>query len=139
MLACLFCSSIAIRICSTRKKPNDAKALGEEIANTLPTSEIVDSCSVTGPGFINVAISSDWMAKSIERMLVNGIETWAPSLSVKRAVVDFCSPNIAKQMHVGHLRSTIIGDTIARMLQYSGVEVLRRNNVGDWGEHSLAC
>ncbi|KAF2551893.1 hypothetical protein F2Q68_00037815, partial [Brassica cretica] len=91
--------SIAIRICSTRKKPKDAKALGEEIASTLPTSEIVDSCSVTGPGFINVVISADWMAKSIERMLVNGIETWAPTLSVKRAVVDFCSPNIAKQMH----------------------------------------
>lgn len=68
-------------------------------------------------------------------MLINGIDTWAPGLPVKRAVVDFCSPNIAKEMHVGHIRSTIIGDTIARMLEYSGVEVLRRNHVGDWGTH----
>lgn len=66
-------------------------------------------------------------------MLVDGIEIWAPKLSVKRAVVDFSSPNIAKEMHVGHLRSTIIGDTLARMLEYSNVEVLRRNHVGDWG------
>ncbi|KAI3763441.1 hypothetical protein L2E82_13296 [Cichorium intybus] len=62
-------------------------------------------------------------------VLING----APKLPVKRAIVDFSSPNIAKEMHVGHLRSTIIGDTLARMLEYSIVEVLRRNHVGDWG------
>ncbi|THG12425.1 hypothetical protein TEA_002426 [Camellia sinensis var. sinensis] len=67
------------------------------------------------------------------KMLINGIETWSPKLTVKRAVVDFSSPNIAKEMHVGHLRSTIIGDTLARMLEFSNVEVLRRNHVGDWG------
>ncbi|KAK1391262.1 Arginine--tRNA ligase [Heracleum sosnowskyi] len=66
-------------------------------------------------------------------MLRDGIGSWAPTLSVKRAVVDFSSPNIAKEMHVGHLRSTIIGDTLARMLEFSNVEVLRRNHVGDWG------
>ncbi|KAK2644602.1 hypothetical protein Ddye_019797 [Dipteronia dyeriana] len=66
-------------------------------------------------------------------MLVDGIETWAPRLPVERVVVDFSSPNIAKEMHVGHLRSTIIGDSIARMLEFSNVEVLRRNHVGDWG------
>ena len=66
-------------------------------------------------------------------MLIDGIDTWAPRLPVKRAIVDFSSPNIAKEMHVGHLRSTIIGDTLARMLEFSHVEVLRRNHVGDWG------
>lgn len=66
-------------------------------------------------------------------MLIEGIETWAPRLRVKKAVVDFSSPNIAKEMHVGHLRSTIIGDSLARMLEFSNVEVLRRNHVGDWG------
>lgn len=66
-------------------------------------------------------------------MLVDGIDTWAPQLQIKRAIVDFSSPNIAKEMHVGHLRSTIIGDTLARMLEFSKVEVLRRNHVGDWG------
>jgi arginyl-tRNA synthetase len=66
-------------------------------------------------------------------MMLDGIKTWAPILSVKRAVVDFSSPNIAKEMHVGHLRSTIIGDTLACMLEFSNVDVLRRNHVGDWG------
>lgn len=66
-------------------------------------------------------------------MLINGIKNWAPALPVKRAVIDFSSPNIAKEMHVGHLRSTIIGDTLARMFEFSNVEVLRRNHVGDWG------
>ncbi|CAL5376011.1 unnamed protein product [Camellia sinensis] len=71
--------------------------------------------------------------KSIQKMLINGVETWLPKLTVKRAVVDFSSPNIAKEMHVGHLRSTIIRDTLARMLEFSNVEVLWRNHVGDWG------
>lgn len=66
-------------------------------------------------------------------MLIDGIENWAPKFALKRAVVDFSSPNIAKEMHVGHLRSTIIGDTLARMLEFSNVDVLRRNHVGDWG------
>ncbi|GKC77921.1 arginine--tRNA ligase, chloroplastic/mitochondrial-like protein isoform X2 [Tanacetum coccineum] len=71
--------------------------------------------------------------QSIHTMLIDGIDTWAPKLPVKRAIVDFSSPNIAKEMHVGHLRSTIIGDTITRMLEFSKVKVLRRHHVGDWG------
>ncbi|EOY30618.1 Arginyl-tRNA synthetase, class Ic isoform 1 [Theobroma cacao] len=108
-------------------------AVGEAIKNNLPTSEMIESCSVAGPGFVNVVLSKNWMAKSIQKMLIEGIDTWAPMPPVKRAVVDFSSPNIAKEMHVGHLRSTIIGDTLARMLEFSKVEVLRRNHVGDWG------
>lgn len=55
-----------------------------------------------------------------------------------RVIVDFSSPNIAKEMHVGHIRSTIIGDTLARMLEFANVEVLRRNHVGDWGTQVLS-
>ncbi|KAK6944900.1 Arginyl tRNA synthetase N-terminal domain [Dillenia turbinata] len=107
--------------------------VGQTIMKNLPQSEMIESCSVAGPGFVNIVLSKKWMAKCIQKMLVDGIGTWAPSIQVKRAVVDFSSPNIAKEMHVGHLRSTIIGDTIARMLEFSNVEVLRRNHVGDWG------
>lgn len=71
--------------------------------------------------------------QSIQNMLSNGIGTWAPLLPASRVLVDFSSPNIAKEMHVGHLRSTIIGDTLARMLEFSNAEVFRRNHVGDWG------
>ncbi|KAK2989606.1 hypothetical protein RJ640_027380, partial [Escallonia rubra] len=107
--------------------------IGRAIKENLPASEMIKRCEIAGPGFVNVELSEQWIAKSIQEMLINGIETWAPKLPVKRAVVDFSSPNIAKEMHVGHLRSTIIGDTLARMLEFSNVEVLRRNHVGDWG------
>ncbi|XP_061994271.1 arginine--tRNA ligase, cytoplasmic-like isoform X1 [Rosa rugosa] len=112
------------------KNPN---SVGQAIMGNLPKSEIIESCTVAGPGFVNIVLSKNWMAKSLQKMLIDGIETWAPQLQVRRAVVDFSSPNIAKEMHVGHLRSTIIGDTLARMLEFSKVEVLRRNHVGDWG------
>ncbi|KAK9121899.1 hypothetical protein Syun_019516 [Stephania yunnanensis] len=108
-------------------------SIGQAIMKNLPQCEMIESCSVAGPGFVNIVLSNKWMAKSIQKMLTNGIDTWAPRLKVNRAVVDFSSPNIAKEMHVGHLRSTIIGDTLARMLEFSNVEVLRRNHVGDWG------
>ncbi|KAG6390679.1 hypothetical protein SASPL_148418 [Salvia splendens] len=107
--------------------------IGQAIKANLPASEMIDGSSIAGPGFVNVKLSDQWIAKCIQNMLRDGIETWAPKLSVKRVVVDFSSPNIAKEMHVGHLRSTIIGDTLARMLEFSNVEVLRRNHVGDWG------
>ncbi|KAD0001308.1 hypothetical protein E3N88_08478 [Mikania micrantha] len=107
--------------------------VGQAIMRNLPTSDMIESCSIAGPGFINVKLSTQWIAKRIQNMLTDGIDTWAPKLPVKRAIVDFSSPNIAKEMHVGHLRSTIIGDTLARMLEYSKVDVLRRNHVGDWG------
>ena len=70
----------------------------------------------------------------LERLLIDGIDSWAPQLPVKTVLVDFSSPNIAKEMHVGHLRSTIIGDTLSRMLEFSRAETLiRRNHLGDWG------
>lgn len=108
-------------------------SVGEAIKGNLPASNVIESCSVAKGGFINVVLSREWMAKRIHNMLIHGIETWGPKIPVKKAVVDFSSPNIAKEMHVGHLRSTIIGDTLARMLEFSDVEVLRRNHVGDWG------
>ncbi|OIW04888.1 hypothetical protein TanjilG_24004 [Lupinus angustifolius] len=109
------------------------QAIGQAIMKNLPPSEMMESCSVADPGFVNVVLSKDWIAQILLRMLIDGIDTWAPLLPLKTAVVDFSSPNIAKEMHVGNLRSTIIGDTLARMLEFSHVEVLRRNHVGDWG------
>ncbi|KAL9224085.1 hypothetical protein vseg_000154 [Gypsophila vaccaria] len=121
------------KIRGTMPEFKNPRSVGEAIMKNLPESEMIESCSVAGPGFVNVVLSRTWLAKSIQKMLLEGIHTWAPKLSIKRAVVDFSSPNIAKEMHVGHLRSTIIGDTLAHMLEFSGVEVLRRNHVGDWG------
>ncbi len=98
-----------------------------------PTPLLAGTPGLAGPGFINCVIDRRVLAARVKAMLVHGPATWAPSLPATRAVVDFSSPNVAKEMHVGHLRSTIIGDTIARTLEFCGVDVLRLNHVGDWG------
>ncbi|KAL6974475.1 arginine--tRNA ligase [Sarracenia purpurea var. burkii] len=125
--------SLWTKIKGKRSEFTGPQPVGRAIMANLPASEMIESCTIAGPGFVNVVLSRQWIAKSVQKMLIAGIEAWAPKLPVKRAVVDFSSPNIAKEMHVGHLRSTIIGDTLSRLLEFSNVEVLRRNHVGDWG------
>ena len=79
---------------------------------------------MAGPGFINISLKSSYVSKLVSKILVSGVQP--PAIARKRRViVDFSSPNIAKEMHVGHLRSTIIGETICRLLEYAGHDVLR--------------
>jgi arginyl-tRNA synthetase len=82
-------------------------------------------------GFINIKISSATLTSSLSKMVTCGV--CGPRVEQKKVLVDFSSPNIAKDMHVGHLRSTIIGDSICRVLEFCGHEVMRVNHVGDWG------
>ena len=91
---------------------------------------------VAGPGFINIFLNKPYVARQINTLLIEGVRP--PYLGPRRRVlVDFSSPNIAKEMHVGHLRSTIIGDSICNLCEFLGHEVLRVNHVGDWGERVL--
>ncbi|MCS6813552.1 MAG: arginine--tRNA ligase [Cyanobacteria bacterium] len=109
------------------------RAIAEAIVQQL---EIADLCSppeIAGPGFINFRLLPDYLASQLQAMHSDprlGVEMTAKP---QRIIVDFSSPNIAKEMHVGHLRSTIIGDCIARILEFYGHDVLRLNHVGDWG------
>ncbi|GJT70280.1 anticodon-binding aminoacyl-tRNA synthetase, class 1a [Tanacetum coccineum] len=94
--------------------------------------DMMERCVACGPGFVKFKLCKKWIAKSIHKMLTDVIDTWAPKLSVKKSVVYFFSRNITEEMHMGHLRSTFIGETLARMLEYSGVVVLRKRiHVGD--------
>jgi arginyl-tRNA synthetase len=89
--------------------------------------------TIAGPGFINVRLSPQWLANQITQVQADerlGVE---PAEPPQRVVVDYSGPNIAKEMHVGHLRSTIIGDCIARTLAFIGHDVVRQNHIGDWG------
>ncbi|AFY74950.1 arginyl-tRNA synthetase [Synechococcus sp. PCC 7502] len=113
-----------------KQKP---QAIAAQIIQHLTISDLGEAPSIDGPGFINVKLKPEFLASRLA--VVNsgdrlGIEE---TRNRQRIIVDFSSPNIAKEMHVGHLRSTIIGDCIARILEFQGHEVLRLNHVGDWG------
>lgn len=94
-------------------------------------SEFVEKTELAGPGFINLYLKKSWVAQHILNILNHGFVP--PPTERKRVIIDYSSPNIAKDMHVGHLRSTIIGDSLARILEFCGHEVIRINHVGDWG------
>jgi arginyl-tRNA synthetase len=95
--------------------------------------EMVSRLEIAGPGFINITLSTPFLAAQIEALLHD--ERLGVPLPDKKEkiIVEFSSPNIAKELHVGHLRSTIIGDAIARLFEFLGHEVLRLNHIGDWG------
>ena len=115
-----------------------AKVLGQsprEVAQrVIDVLDIADLARVeiAGPGFINVVVSVDEMSQRLVDLLSNerlGVER----RSARRVVIDYSAPNVAKEMHVGHLRSTVIGDSLARLHRFLGDEVIARNHVGDWG------
>jgi arginyl-tRNA synthetase len=116
-----------------KKLGQQPRAVATAIVENLDVSDICEALEIAGPGFINIRLKTEYLEAQL-----NSIQT-DPRLGVpitktpKREIVDFSSPNIAKEMHVGHLRSTIIGDSIARILEFQGHDVLRLNHVGDWG------
>jgi arginyl-tRNA synthetase len=113
--------------------PKNPREVATAILAGLPSNNTIKETSLAGPGFINVKVTQDYLAGRISSMLTQGVSTMAPKLRYKRVVVDFSSPNVAKEMHVGHLRSTIIGDTICKTLEFCGADVVRLNHIGDWG------
>lgn len=92
----------------------------------------MEKVEIAGPGFINIFLPRECGQNILTSLLKSG-KVSPPSVDKKRVVIDFSSPNIAKEMHVGHLRSTIIGESISRLLEYLGHDVLRLNHIGDWG------
>ncbi|GJW44610.1 anticodon-binding aminoacyl-tRNA synthetase, class 1a [Tanacetum coccineum] len=87
-------------------------------------NDMMESCVVCGPGFVKFKLSRKWIAEGIHRILTAGIDTWAPKLTVKKTVIYCLSQNGGEEMHMGHLRSTIIGETLARVLHHCGVVVI---------------
>ncbi|XP_061595256.1 arginine--tRNA ligase, cytoplasmic [Cololabis saira] len=108
------------------------REIAEKIMQNLPDNELIEKTEIAGPGFINIHLKRMFVSKLLSNLLVNGVQP-PPLASRKKVVVDFSSPNIAKEMHVGHLRSTIIGDSMCRLFEFLGYDVLRLNHVGDWG------
>ena len=109
------------------------RALAEQIRAKLDLGEMASETSIAGPGFINVRLSPPWLAEQVGRAAGDarlGVDVTSTPQTI---VVDYSAPNVAKQMHVGNVRSTIIGDAAARVLEFRGDRVIRQNHIGDWG------
>ena len=104
-----------------------------ELAAHLDVTDMTAEPQVSGPGFINFTLRDDWIAAQASAMLGDDRLGIAPVARPQTVVVEYSSPNIAKEMHVGHLRTTVVGDAIARVLEFAGHRVIRDNHVGDWG------
>ena len=105
----------------------------EEGAGTLTAGALIDTIEVAGAGFINIRIRDAALVTELEHTLADPRCGVAHTAHPQRIVVDYSSPNLAKDLHVGTMRSTVIGDSIARVLEFLGHEVLRQNHYGDWG------
>ena len=109
-------------------------SLAAPLAQHLSQLPLFESATVAGPGFINLRLAPSWVAEQLRTAASDRARDGVPAVTTpQRIVVDFSGPNIAKQMHVGHLRSTIIGDALCRLLRYVGHTVIGDNHVGDWG------
>lgn len=107
--------------------------IADKIIANIEDNPIIKSLSVAGPGFINIELNPEYLANFCQTMLDKPNLAVAKHNPQQKIVVDFSCPNTAKEMHVGHLRSTIIGDSISRLFEFLGDEVLRLNHIGDWG------
>jgi len=124
-------ANVALPLAKQVGKP--PRAIAEQIVAKLDVSEICETPTVAGPGFINLTLQPAYLETQLEKINPD------PRLGIplvkhpKRVIVDYPSPNIAKEMHVGHLRPAVIGDCISRILEFIGHDVLRLSHVGDWG------
>ncbi|HBE21117.1 MAG TPA: arginine--tRNA ligase [Cyanobacteria bacterium UBA11149] len=117
----------------TKKLGKPPREIAEAILGYLDVIEICNPPSIAGPGFINFTLKPAYLEGQLNSIQQDPRLGVPKTNQLQRAIIDFSSPNIAKEMHVGHLRSTIIGDSIARILEFQGHDVLRLNHVGDWG------
>ncbi len=109
------------------------RELAGKIAAALDLDGIADKVDIAGPGFINIHLNPQWLGEQVARAQTDAHLAIARTDQPQTVVIDYSGPNLAKEMHVGHLRSTIIGDALARLLEFLGHKVIRQNHVGDWG------
>ena len=114
----------------TRQNPRE---LAQKVANALQQNPLIATAEVAGPGFINLKLRPEKLAQYIKASLQDEHLGIARNSKPQTIVIDYSSPNLAKEMHVGHLRSSIIGDSLNRVLTFLGHKVIAQNHVGDWG------
>lgn len=117
---------------AAKKLGRNPREFAQQVIEQLDLSEITEKIEIAGPGFINLFLDKNWLAEQIS-LAVNDEKLGIQASETQTVVADYSSPNVAKEMHVGHLRSTIIGDAVVRTLEFLGNKVIRANHVGDWG------
>ena len=124
-------SNVALSLAKPlRRSPRD---VATELIGHLGGSDVLASAEVSGPGFINLTLRNDWIAAQADGQLDHPRLGVLPADPPQTVVVDYSAPNVAKEMHVGHLRTTVVGDAVVHVLEYLGDTVIRANHVGDWG------
>ena len=118
---------------AAKKAKQNPRELAQKVAEALADNTVIESAEVAGPGFINLRLRPEFLAQNIHAALNDARFGVAKTDKPQTVVIDYSSPNLAKEMHVGHLRSSIIGDSISRVLEFMGNTVVRQNHVGDWG------
>ena len=118
---------------AAKQLKTNPRELAARIVEHLDLADIASKVEVAGPGFINIDLNPAWLSDQVTKLLQDPRLDLAPAEKPQNVVIDYSAPNLAKEMHVGHIRSTIIGDSLARLLEFQGHHVIRQNHVGDWG------
>jgi arginyl-tRNA synthetase len=124
-------ANCAMSLGKTMGKP--PRAVAQTLVERLQLDDILEPPEIAGPGFINLRLRADWLAQQVRATATDERLGVAPVQPARTFVIDYSSPNVAKPMHVGHIRSTIIGDALARLLRFLGHKVVTDNHLGDWG------
>ncbi|MDQ1503675.1 MAG: arginyl-tRNA synthetase, partial [Actinomycetota bacterium] len=114
----------------TGRPPRD---LAQDLVDRVELSDIALPLEIAGPGFINVTLQDAFLARALAETADDPRLGVTLAATTETVVVDYSAPNVAKEMHVGHLRSTIIGDALVRIMEFVGHKVIRQNHLGDWG------
>ena len=126
-----FQANVALPLAKSLGMP--PRQVAERIVAHLDVAGVCDQVEVSGPGFVNLTLAAGWIAGQASGLLTDERLGAAPSDPGLRVVVDYSGPNVAKELHVGHLRATAVGDAVARILEFLGQTVIRAAHLGDWG------
>jgi arginyl-tRNA synthetase len=123
--------NVAMSLAKTLGKP--PREVAQAIVDRLDSADLVEPPEIAGPGFINLVLTNDWLGRRATELLGDERIGVPRAAEPRRVAIDYGSPNVAKEMHIGHLRSSIIGDAIVRLLRFAGHDVTAHNHLGDWG------
>ena len=126
-----FQADLAMGLAKALKRP--PRQVAEAVVAAADFAEIAERVEIAGPGFINVTLKPAFLESALQNVARDERLGVPRAIHKERVVIDYSAPNVAKEMHVGHLRSTIIGDALARLLEFAGHDVIRQNHIGDWG------